>query len=173
MTPEQLTDWYAQYRGPLFRAAMAITRNAADAEEVVNDAFTKAWAEAARFDDRRGAALGWLVTITRSRALDLVRSRARRLRAYDRAEVHYSATDEMWRVAGPDECDPTEQEERHRTVSRALGALPGEQREAIELTFLHDTSHVRAARHLGVPLGTVKTRVRLGLRKMRAALATQ
>jgi RNA polymerase sigma-70 factor, ECF subfamily len=173
MANEELAVWHARYHGVLFQAAIAITREAADAEEVVSDAFTKAWTDAAGFDSTRGSVLGWLTMMTRSRALDLVRSRARRQRAYDRAEVHYAASDDAWRVAGSDERDPTELADLHRTLTRALGTLPYEQRQAIELAFIHDTPHSSVARHLGVPLGTVKTRVRLGLRKMRSALATR
>lgn len=171
MANEELTVWHARYHCVLFQTAIAITREAADAEDVVSEAFAKAWTDRTAFDSARGSILSWLTMITRSRALDLVRSRGRRHRAYDRAEVHFAATDDAWRVAGSDERDPTELADLHRTLTRVLGTLPHAQRQAIELAFMQETPHSGVARRLGVPLGTVKTRVRLGLRKMRAALA--
>ena len=157
----------------LMRIAYRIVRERADAEEVVSDTFAKAWRDSASFDGARGSVTGWLTMMARSRARDLVRVRARRDRAHDRAEAH-AAVDSIpvsigWSTAW-DITGRLETEERELALSLALLTLPDKQREAIALVFLQNTSHTIAADQLGVPLGTVKTRVRLGLRRMRTEL---
>ena len=152
------------------RIAHLIVRDHADAEEVVNDTFAKAWRDSASFDGTRGSVAGWLTMMVRSRSRDFVRSRMRRERAHDRAEVMAAADSAAitigWSTAW-DVASVIETREREATLSRVLLQLPAKQREVIELVFLGNVSHTTAAEQLGVPLGTVKTRVRLGLRRMR------
>ncbi len=155
---------------PLLRIAYAIVREQSDAEEVVSDTFAKAWRDSASFDCARGSVVGWLTMIVRSRSRDYVRARMRRERAHDRAEVlaavDTTAINLGWST-GWDVARVVETQERDATIDRVLAQLPEKQREAIELVFLQSVSHTTAADRLGVPLGTVKTRVRLGLRRMR------
>jgi RNA polymerase sigma-70 factor, ECF subfamily len=155
---------------PLLRIARLIVRDHADAEEVVSDTFAKAWREAASFDGARGSVAGWLTMMVRSRARDFVRARMRRDRAHDRAEVQAAvdrtAINVGWSAAWDVAC-VLEIREREATLSRVLLQLPPKQRRVIELVFLGGVSHTTAAEQLGVPLGTVKTRVRLGLKRMR------
>jgi RNA polymerase sigma-70 factor, ECF subfamily len=157
----------------LLRISRSIVREYADAEEVVNDAFGKAWRDSANFDEARGTVSGWLTMIVRSRARDLVRARARRALACDRAEQDAAhdptAVNMGWSTAW-DSARAVESKELETALLRVLQQLPNSQREAIDLVFLQSTSHSLAADQLGVPLGTVKTRVRLGLRRMREAL---
>lgn len=161
---------YDRYAGALYAMAFRITGERADAEEVVLDAFQQVWRDAGRFREERGSVAGWLTMICRSRALDLIRSRGRRERAVSRAA---GATPDdapaMGRGPEPSGHD-VEGSERRRLVAAALEELSAPQREAIELAFFEGLSHSEIAERLGEPLGTVKTRVRLGMQKLRDAL---
>lgn len=170
MTETELATLQTTYSGTMFSVAMSVTREVADAEEVVSDAFMKAWADAARFDSARGSMLAWLLVLTRSRALDMVRARNRRHRALDRAAVEFAVHDEASRAPAV-ALRSMEAAEVRVALTQAIGTLPAVQRQVIELAFLHGASHVGVSRRLGVPLGTVKTRARLGLRKLRTVLA--
>jgi RNA polymerase sigma-70 factor (ECF subfamily) len=145
--------------GLLFALAVRVTADRRDAEEALLDAYAKAWRTAATFDGSRGSARTWLIMMTRSAALD---RRRRAGRPADRLEV---AKDD----AASDEQPADEQldEKRRRVrVRRALQVLPIEQREAVELAFFDGLSHSQLASRLGLPLGTVKTRIRLGMRRL-------
>lgn len=114
--------------------------------------------------------LGWLTTITRTRALDLVRSRGRRAKAVDAASR--SMGDDPVAVAGAPASATENMElgERAAAVSSAMSVLSGQQRSAIELAFFDGLSHSEIAERLGEPLGTIKTRIRLGMQKLRDVL---
>lgn len=162
--------WYPE----LFRVADMIVRNRADAEEVVNDTFGQAWRNSATFDVARGSSAAWLTTMARSRARDLVRARARRDRAREKAEQLAAVEGGVHGSGWPmehHEVIAVEARELETLLSRALQQLPRKQREALELVFLGGASHTTAADRLGAPLGTVKTRVRLGLRRLRVVLS--
>ncbi len=165
---------YETYHASLFRVAQSIVRERADAEEVVNDTFARAWRDAARFDASRGSLARWLTTIVRSRALDLVRTRSRRERAHDRAEqsaaIDLTTVGLGWSTSW-DAARHVETQELEMSLTRALHTLPAKQRQVIELAFLDEHSHSSVAELLDVPLGTVKTRARLGLSRMRETLA--
>lgn len=161
---------YAACVAALLRIAYAIVCERADAEEVVSDTFAQAWRDSASFDGARGSVVGWLTMIVRSRSRDYVRARMRRERARDRAEALAAVDTTAINLGWSPEWDvvrAVETRELETTLSRALGQLPEKQREVIELVFLQSVSHTTAADQLGVPLGTVKTRVRLGLQRMR------
>lgn len=161
--------WYPE----MVRVAETIVRNDADAEEVVNDAFGQAWRRSADFDCTRGSSAAWLTTIVRSRARDLVRARGRRYRARDRMEQLATADRSVACLIPSGELDVVaalEATELRALLLRALGQLPRKQREALELVYLEGVTHTDAADRLGEPLGTVKTRVRSGLRRLRAVL---
>ena len=161
---------YDRYSGPLYALAFRMTAERADAEEVVLDAFQQAWRDAGRFREERGSVAAWLTMICRSRALDLIRARGRRDRAVTRA-ANASPEDAPAMGRGP---DPTGQGveggERSRLIAAALDELSPVQRQAIELAFFEGLSHSEIADRLGEPLGTIKTRVRLGMQKLRDAL---
>lgn len=162
---------YDRYGAGLFGLALRITRERSDAEDVVIDAFAQAWRDAGTFRTDRGSVAAWLATITRSRALDLVRGRGRRERAHD-AALAQAATEPA--AVGRAPVSPTDAvlaDERSRLVAAALEQLPEPQRQAIELAYFEGLSHSEIATHLAAPLGTVKTRVRLGLAKLRDLLA--
>lgn len=168
--PRAVGALYDRFGPMLYAIAARITGERADAEEAVLEAFAQAWRDADRFRQERGSVAAWLTMIVRSRALDLVRSRTRRERAT--AAAAQDAPDHA-PAMGVWETDPAaqvEQDERARRVRAAVDTLSDAQRQAIELAFYEGLSHAEIAARLGEPLGTVKTRVRLGMQKLREAL---
>ncbi|MES2304209.1 MAG: sigma-70 family RNA polymerase sigma factor [Gemmatimonadota bacterium] len=160
---------YDRYAPNLLGLALRITREQADAEEVVVDTFAQAWREASRFEAGRGSVAAWLATIARSRALDTVRSRTRRGRLADAAEAEVDSAPAM----GSGFASPVANllaDERSRRVRDAMMALPDAQRATLDLAYFEGLSQSEIAERLGEPLGTIKTRVRLGLRKLRELL---
>lgn len=152
-------ELYDHYAGTLYGLAYRITGNAADAEEVVLDAFTQAWRQAHRYDPARGGVAAWLVTIARSRALDRRRQQPRETLSL-----------QPW-AALPFAEDPeatATQAEQAASIRALLNRLPANQRQVLVLAFYQGMTHYEIAAHLGEPLGTVKTRARSGLQKLRA-----
>lgn len=159
-----MTQLYDATSRLVFGLVMRIVGDASDAEEVLVDVYMQAWRQASRYSEERGSPVAWLTTIARSRALDRVRLGAQRLRRsqpLDLASQHLSenSTDDVALAS-----------EVRTVVQRALGSLSPEQREVIELAYYGGLSHSEIALHLGQPLGTVKTRTRLGMTKLRADL---
>ena len=167
-----LGELYDRHGGMAYALALAIVREGADAEEVVADVFGQVWRNAARYDPGRGSVAGWLATITRTRALDLLRARGRRVRAIERAAR--ADADGLASPLGTPAERPDrgiERQEARRLVTRSLGELPEPQRRVIELAYFGGLSQTEIAAELQEPLGTVKTRMRAGMEKLRGALA--
>jgi RNA polymerase sigma-70 factor (ECF subfamily) len=166
-----LGDLYDRYGKMLYAVALAIVREPADAEEVVVDAFGQAWRSAGTFDASRGSVGAWLATIVRSRALDTVRARGRRARVHERAALlSEDGVATPVATAGSDPSRAVERGEARRLVTQALAALPEPQRAAIELAYFEGLSQSEIAERLAQPLGTIKTRIRTGMEKLRALL---
>ena len=167
-----LGELYDRHGATLYALAVAIARERADAEEIVADALGQAWRTASQFDPGRGSVGAWLATITRSRALDLVRARGRRARALARAA---GASGEGLAVplAAPAEAPErrVERQEARQLVGRWLAELPEPQRRVIELAYFTGLTQTEIAAELRKPLGTVKTRMRAGMEKLRDSLA--
>lgn len=165
-----LAALYDRQGATAYALALAIVGERADAEEVVVDAFGQMWRTAAQYDPARGSVLAWLATITRTRALDLVRARGRRARALERAA---QTNDEGFATpiaaAGSPDRAP-ELAEARGLVRRSLEALSPPQRRVVELAYFGGLSHSEIAAELNEPLGTVKTRLRTALEKLRASL---
>ncbi len=161
---------YDRYGAVLFAVAYRIAGQRADAEEVVLEAFAQAWREAPRFEAGRGSVAGWLTTIARSRALDLVRARSRRDRLTATAAADRPGTSPAMGDFRPDPAGALDNDERRRQVRQALETLSAPQRQAIELAYFEGLSQSEIAERLQEPLGTVKTRVRLGMQKLRECL---
>lgn len=140
-----------------------IVRNSAQAEEVAQEVLVDVWRTAARFDHKQGSAFTWVLTLAHRRAVDRVRSEESHQRRVDRMRsVSAGAGEEVdERVLGD--------LDRSR-VARALGGLTSAQRESIELAFFGGNTHAEISTLLGLPLGTVKTRIRDGLIRLRDAL---
>lgn len=167
-----LGELYDRYGKTLYALALAIVREPADAEEVVVDAFGQAWRQAGAFDPLRGSVGAWLATIARSRALDTVRARGRRARAHERAaQLSDEGLATPVAALGPDPARGAERGEARRLVTEALAGLPEPQRVAIELAYFEGLSQSEIAARLAEPLGTVKTRMRAGMEKLRGLLS--
>ncbi|MFN8651473.1 MAG: sigma-70 family RNA polymerase sigma factor [Gemmatimonadales bacterium] len=167
---EALGLLYDRFGQVLYAVAYRVVGQPADAEEVVMEAFAQAWREAPRFDAGRGSVAAWLTMMTRSRALDLVRSQSRRERITDAAAREEPATAPAMSTGFPSPGKAVLDDERKRAVTAALGALSPPQREAIELAYYEGLSQSEIAERLQEPLGTIKTRMRLGMQKLRDAL---
>ena len=165
------TKLYDECSPILYALALRIVGDSTDAEEVVLEVFMQAWNGAAAYQEGRSSVLSWLAMITRTRALDLVRGRARRTRAVTRAVTVMG--DEPIAISGAMviASDKVETDERAREVTRALQKLSTTQRTAIELAYFTGLTHTEIANRLGEPLGTVKTRIRLAVQHLRDALS--
>jgi RNA polymerase sigma-70 factor (ECF subfamily) len=158
---------YDRWQGIVHGVVARILRQPNDIEDVVEETFWQAWRQASRFDPARGAVQTWLLTIARSRALD----RARALRRRRESPIEGDDGEVVVQQVAPD--DPgldAEAAERRRVVTAALAQLPAEQREALELGYYGGLSQSEIAERTGQPLGTVKTRMRLAMQKLRSQL---
>ncbi len=144
----------------IYGMAVRFLGNFADAEEVTLDIYIQVWHNAAAFDGQRGSAIAWLTNMARSRLIDRIRAGASR-------QLHEVA------IAGHPLAAPEEhmsQPDVGRRIQTALKTLTFEQREAIELSYWYGYSHTELAARLAQPLGTVKTRIRMGMMKLRSEL---
>jgi RNA polymerase sigma-70 factor, ECF subfamily len=149
---------------------LRLMRERADAESVLLETFMQASRSAARFDPERSNVLSWLMMMARTRALDALRATARQhaLVPHSLDELPAVELDKMY--ASSDPVRRAEQQEQDRAVRQALRTLPPTQREVIELAFYLGLTHPEIASRLGEPLGTVKSRIRGGLLKLREPL---
>src|SRR5499427_6450743 len=150
----------------IYSLVMRVLGDMSSAEEVLIDVYTQVWRQAASYDANRGAPLAWMATIARSRAIDRLRSGWQDQRRKEPLDV---LGDAPAGTASPEET--AAESERQRLVREALNLLTPEQREVIELAYYSGLSHSEIAEKLSQPLGTVKTRTRLGMMKLREALA--
>ena len=144
--------------------------DADEAEEVVLEVFTTAWDRIGGLGQEHDMLLPWLFRIARNRAIDRLRRHRRRRHKLERADAYGElATGEVEPVDIDEAATPGWHV--HRSVHAALAALPDEQREAVRLAYFGGLTHSEIARELGIPMGTVKTRLRLAFGKLRTALA--
>lgn len=167
---QALGQLYDRFGSVMYAVAFRVAGQQADAEEVVMEAFAQAWREAPRFDQARGSVAAWLTMMTRSRALDLVRSQSRRERITDTAAREEPVSGPAMSTGFPSPGANVLDEERRKAVSTALASLSPPQRQAIELAYYDGLSQSEIAERLKEPLGTIKTRMRLGMQKLREAL---
>ena len=162
------TALYTRLAPPLFSAVFAILKNQKDAEDVLQDTFVQMWNKAAAYDPQRGSVITWSMMIARSKAIDRVRAQQRRSRLDEAAALeHETAFPDLPKAA--DELH-SERDERAR-VRAALTQISDTQRIAIDLAFFSGLTQVEISARLGTPLGTVKARIRRGLRALREELA--
>ncbi len=165
--PEAFAVFYDRHGGVAFSLAYRIVGERAAAEDVTQEAFISVWRSGARYDRARGSVRTWMLGIVRNRAIDLLRSKAGRAPNLD--------FDDDSILEQRPAVEQTEDEAlRHETTAElrgAMGDLPGEQSKVIELAYFGGFSHSEIAEMLGLPLGTVKGRMRLGLEKIRSELA--
>ena len=158
-----LASIYDRYRLILFGLVMRILHDRAEAEEVLQETFLQVWRRAGDFDEARGRAFTWLVTIARSRALDRLRASASRGRVASEAA-------QMPRDEVGDAAEDALRSEQGKVVRQALTELPSEQRQTLLLAYFEGLTQTEIAARLGDPLGTVKTRMRAGMIKLRELL---
>ncbi|HET6373790.1 MAG TPA: sigma-70 family RNA polymerase sigma factor [Candidatus Polarisedimenticolia bacterium] len=151
----------------VFGLALKILRDRAAAEEATLDVYLQAWRQAGRFSSEKGSVMAWLLMLARSRAVDLLRTMTRQPTLVDAAEMADTLV-----ADGPGPEGASLELEKTRRIQTALGSLPPEQRRAIEAVYFGGLSHTDAARALGQPLGTVKTRIRTGLTTLKRSLST-
>jgi RNA polymerase sigma-70 factor (ECF subfamily) len=165
--PEAFAVFYDRHGGVAFSLAYRIVGDRAAAEDVTQEAFISVWRSGARYDPARGSVRSWMLGIVRNRAIDFLRSRAGRAPKLD--------FDDDTALEQRPAAERTEEEAlRRETASElrgAMGELPGEQSKVIELAYFGGFSHSEIAEMLGLPLGTVKGRMRLGLEKIRGEMA--
>jgi RNA polymerase sigma-70 factor (ECF subfamily) len=165
--PSSLAVIYDRHARAVYSLAMRIVGEAAEAEDVVQDVFAQAWRQAARYDGRRGPVVAWLLIMTRTRAIDRLRMRQARP---DRAVTPDPQLLDQLPAATEDPASGLSAREDAARVRKALAELPMLQRAAIELAYFEGLSQSEIAERLEQPLGTVKTRIRLGLLKLRDVL---
>jgi RNA polymerase sigma-70 factor (ECF subfamily) len=158
---------YDRHSRALYSLILRIVGDETEAEDVLQEVFTQAFRQASRYDASRGAVAAWLLMMARSRAIDRIRSRRTRFEA--RTGEVLQPLDEM-PSSQQDAASAMLDAEQTRLVRQALGELPLLQRMAIELAYYEGLSHTEIAQRLEQPLGTVKTRIRLGLLKLRDVL---
>jgi len=165
-----LAALYDEYGGAVYSIALRILKSGSDAEEVTQEVFLYAWEKADQFDIHRGSLIAWLATKARSRAIDRLRERQSRTRRHE-ALAQETQFELPPPAPGPErELSLTES----RTIGRrALDQLPPEQRETIEIAYFEGLSQSEIAARTNTPLGTVKTRMRQGLLRLRAAMGSR
>ena len=159
---EALRELYDRHARGIYSLAVWILRSQPDAEDIVQEVFTQAWTQAGRYDASRGTVAAWLLMQARSRAIDRLRSRKLR------PEGATSTFETRDPGEGPDA--QVMAGEYARRVRAALRSLSDPQRTALELAFFEGLTYSQVAEHLNQPIGTVKTRIRQGLLRLKAAL---
>ena len=162
-----LTDLYNTTSSLIFGFVLRFLGDGFAAEEILIDVYKQVWHQASRFDSNRGSPLAWLITIARCRAIDRLRfiKRQQELRQNFAKEPGQGR-----RTINPEQALFIL--EQQKLVRSALNQLPPEQREVIELAYYSGLSHSEIAAQLALPLGTVKTRIRLAMIKLRDSLST-
>ena len=152
----------------LFTLAVRMLGNREEAAELLQDVYLEVWRKVSRYDVGRGTPIAWLITLTKSRAIDRLRARASR---------GYRATNSLEGGMATQVADPapspleTQADQELRTaIGAAVAGLPQSQQQAIELAYYEGLSHTEIATRLNQPLGTVKTRIKLGMSKLRESL---
>jgi RNA polymerase sigma-70 factor (ECF subfamily) len=158
-----LAEVYRRHGGAVFGLARRVLSNESEAQDVTQDVFLRLWNHPDRFDAARGSLRSFLLTQSHGKAVDAIRSlNARRSREVRDGQLTagaaYDINNEAWDLALSDQ------------VTRALDALPEHERKVIELAYFEGKTYVEVARALGQPEGTVKSRIRQGMRRMRSAL---
>jgi len=166
---DALEELFDRHSGVIKSVIFKIIHNEAEAEDVLMEVFHEAWNGASKYSAAKGKALGWLVTMARRRGIDRLRKRQSYSRATDRLQVEVEHDPEAW-VSGRDPDGDSERADVRAFIQAKLRELPPFQRDAIELAFFKGMSQREIAAYTGIPLGTIKTRIELGLKKLSASL---
>jgi RNA polymerase sigma-70 factor, ECF subfamily len=160
-----LSEFYDETAPSYYSLALRMLNDTHDAEEVIQDVFVQVWNKAQSFDPMAGMAFHWAMGIVRNRCIDRLRSRQRRSRLLVDTEGNIDLE-----VAGTGAAETSLAADELESVRAALGTLPKDQKQAIEMAFFGGLSHHEIAAVLNEPLGTVKARIRRGMLKLRSGL---
>lgn len=160
--PDALAELYDRHARLVYSLALRIVRDQGDAEDLVQEVFVQVWRQTSRYVEARGSVVAWMMTITRTRAIDHLRRRAARPPGEDATRVSDP------RDTAPPVDDQLVWAARAGQMRGAVARLPRRQRIAIDLAFYDGLTHAEIAERLALPLGTVKTRIRQGLLRLRA-----
>jgi RNA polymerase sigma-70 factor, ECF subfamily len=161
-----LSQLYDRYARTIYSIAWKSLNSVEDCEEVVLEVFAQVWRIANRFDITRGSVEQWIFTLARSRILD----RLRKLQRLNKVNAAIASGAEIeFPTCSVDPIESIEIGERRQQVLQALGQIPPEQRQVIEMAYYQGLTHTEIAAATGLSLGTVKTRLRLGLSKLKVA----
>ncbi len=152
----------------LFTLALRILGNREEAVELLQDVYWEVWRKVSRYDVGRGTPVAWLITLTKSRAIDRLRARASR--GYQTTNSLEAGTAAEVADPGPSPFETQADQELRAAVEAAVAGLPQAQQQAIELAYYEGLSHAEIASRLNQPLGTVKTRIKLGMSRLRDSL---
>jgi RNA polymerase sigma-70 factor (ECF subfamily) len=163
---DAFAEFYDKYSTLLFSIASKILNNAAEAEDVLQEAFMQIWEKAGNFDPKLGQPLGWAVTLVRNRAIDRIRASQRRTLLAKEAGVEFEIATKSTETAN----ETVTSQEKAKLIHTAMVDLPAEQRRAIEMAFFSGLTQNEISEKLKEPLGTIKARIRRGLLKLRDQL---
>ncbi|MBA2252813.1 MAG: sigma-70 family RNA polymerase sigma factor, partial [Nitrospirales bacterium] len=152
----------------LFTLSLKMLGDREEAEDLLQEVYTEVWRKSVRYDERRGSPMAWLITLTRSRGIDRIRARASRGHGLTDSIEDAPIADTQGR--GPTPFDQQADAEIRVFVMKALVELPAAQRQALELSYYEGLSHSEIAERLKEPVGTIKTRIKLGMSKLKTAL---
>jgi RNA polymerase sigma-70 factor, ECF subfamily len=159
-----LDAFYSRYNRLAFSLIFRILGNRADAEDVLSDVFWQIWQQSSRYDSTRGKPVAWLLTISRTRAIDRLRSSSRQQMETQVEEAQLDPS------ASASEPDPFVRADVRAAVQEALQTLPEQQRIPLEMAYFQGMSHTEIAAALGQPLGTIKDRIRTGMLHLKKRL---
>ncbi|MCP9622777.1 sigma-70 family RNA polymerase sigma factor [Nocardia otitidiscaviarum] len=161
---DAFTQFYRSTQERVFGLSLRIVRRRSVAEEITQEVYLQIWAEASRYDERLASPLGWLMMLTHRRAVDRVRSES---------HAHLRELAYGYRAIGRDHdavAEAVGQRSEERAVARCLTTLTDTQRDTLALAYYDGRTYSEVAEHLGIPLSTVKTRIRAGLERLRNCL---
>ena len=164
---DAFSRFYDFYAPMIYSLALRMLKAQSDAEDLLQEVFLQVWRQATVYSVQRGSPEAWLINIARSRAIDKLRSMRRR-------EKSFVLTDDPAAAESPDNVETSAGESETRLImNSALANLPEAQRRVLELAYFDGLSQTEIAARLAEPLGTVKTRIRAGIQRLRGMLGTQ
>jgi RNA polymerase sigma-70 factor (ECF subfamily) len=164
---------YDRLSGPLYSLALKMLGDASDAQDALQEVFLQIWSRARTYDPEKSSVFSWAVLLTRSRAIDRLRARDRRLRVVVGPTADEGKLAEATNASTVESAaDTADKNDEAAYVRSLLNNLPEEQRQAIDLAFFGHLTHHEIAARLGQPLGTIKARIRRGLLKLREQFRT-
>jgi RNA polymerase sigma-70 factor (ECF subfamily) len=163
---------YDRLSGPLYSLAFKMLGDASDAQDALQEVFVQIWSRASTYDPEKSSVFSWAVLLTRSRAIDRLRARDRRLRVVVESTAEDKVAEATDASTVESAADTANKKDEAAHVRSLLNNLPEDQRQAIELAFFGHRTHHEIAAQLGQPLGTVKARIRRGLLKLREQFRT-